>query len=287
MKTKIILIIIALFAITKTYSQTYEPIVDTTKMWVVYEHGMDPFAGRTYAYKITSDSVFINNKYWHNVLISEDPTYSQWISYNNAKIREENKIVYYTSGVFSDVNILYNFNLNDSDTCFGNIGCEYIIDSVYNDFFAGKIRETQSIYWISDTIYSGIGSKEAGLFGTQFLTGGGEELVCYYQNDSLLYHNSNYDSCYIDNTTNNINILQKNVFEIYPNPSTGNVQLTMSNEQLKNARIEIVTITGKTVYTSSLQGTKQSIDLSKQAKGIYIIKLIGEGFVSTQKLVLE
>ena len=85
-------------------------------------------------------------------------------------------------------------------------------------------------------------------------------------------------------------------FNLYPNPATHNVQLTMNNEQL-GSTIEIVTITGKTIYTSSLRGTacpesisgKQSInlDLSQQAKGIYIVKLIGEGFVSTQKLVLE
>ena len=39
MRTKILLIIIALLSITKSYTQTYEPIVDTTKMWVVYEYG--------------------------------------------------------------------------------------------------------------------------------------------------------------------------------------------------------------------------------------------------------
>jgi len=90
-----------------------------------------------------------------------------------------------------------------------------------------------------------------------------------------------------DTLTSVPEINQKDLFSLYPNPAKNNVQLIMSNEQLKNVRIEIVSITGKTVYTSSLRGTKQAIDLSNQAKGIYFVKLIGEGFVSVEKLVLE
>ena len=291
MRTKIILIIIALFAITKTYSQTYEPIVDTTKMWVVYEYGMDPFAGRTYAYKITSDSVFINTKYWHNVLISEDSSYSQWTSYYNAKIREENKIVYYFDDVFPNVDTMYNFNLSVGDTCFVNTSYWYLIENIFNDFFAGKNRYTQSIYGISDTIYSGIGSKQGGLFGAIILTGSGKELVCYYENDSLLYLNSDYNSCYIDNTTNNINILRTSVFEIYPNPAKDIVQITINKEQLnKNTSIFIYDVYGRVVRvitnpqgevissnneiaTATPRNDVITIDVSQLPKGIYFIKI--------------
>ena len=88
-------------------------------------------------------------------------------------------------------------------------------------------------------------------------------------------------------TSTNINNLQtKSNILIYPNPSSGNVQLTMSKEQL-GSRIEIVNINGKTVLSVIARETKQSLDVSGLAKGIYFVKLIGEGFVSTQKVVLE
>jgi len=78
----------------------------------------------------------------------------------------------------------------------------------------------------------------------------------------------------------------KNETLIYPNPTTGKL-IIVSDKTIE--QVNITDINGKTVYTTSLRGTKQSIslDLSKQAKGIYFVKLIGDGFVSVQKLVLE
>jgi hypothetical protein len=283
MKTKILLITIALFAIIKTYSQTYEPIVDTTKMWVVYEYGMNPYAGRTYAYKISNDTVLIDNKYWHDILVSEDSTYSQWSIYSFKKIREKNNIAY--SYCWQDCSI-FNFNLSTGDTCFFDSLNFYTIDTTFDSFFAGKIRKTQVTFVSTDTIYSGIGSKLSGFSSYPLVTGGGKALVCYYENDSVLYKNPDFDYCFIDNTTN-IKIIEKKKFTIYPNPAKNNVQLTINNEQLIGSRIEIVNINGQTVKQITMYNEQYTINVEDLGKGIYFVKLIGEKGVSAQKLLVE
>ncbi len=78
-----------------------------------------------------------------------------------------------------------------------------------------------------------------------------------------------------------------NHFNLYPNPTKNNVQIKINNEQLIGI-IEITDINGRIVKQLTVENDNNlTIDLSSQAKGIYFVKLIGEGFVSTQKLLLE
>ena len=73
-------------------------------------------------------------------------------------------------------------------------------------------------------------------------------------------------------------------FTLYPNPTTGQIKIE-SDKTIE--QVKIVSITGKVVKQLVINKEQLTIDLSAVAKGIYFVKLIGEGFVSTQKLVLE
>jgi len=87
-------------------------------------------------------------------------------------------------------------------------------------------------------------------------------------------------------TLNSVSVINQKDFILYPNPSTGNIQITMNNEQI-GSTIQIVNINGEIVKQFKIQNSEFKIDLSKQAKGIYFVKLISESGVSTQKVVLE
>ena len=72
-------------------------------------------------------------------------------------------------------------------------------------------------------------------------------------------------------TNTSVNSLTNNDIIIFPNPASTNIQITGLKLQAEN--LQIIDITGKVVITSSLQGTKQSIDISNLEKGIYYLKI--------------
>ena len=77
---------------------------------------------------------------------------------------------------------------------------------------------------------------------------------------------------------------------MYPNPSTGIVNINVTSEESAEVRFEIVDIQGKTLMTQSNTVNGQLnkvIDMSDVAKGIYFVKVIvGEEF-STHRIVIQ
>ena len=74
-------------------------------------------------------------------------------------------------------------------------------------------------------------------------------------------------------------------FLLYPNPSTG--ILTLESEK-PIQRLTIFDALGKLVYQENIQHQSQlQIDLSFLPKGLYLVKIEGEGFVGSRKVVLE
>jgi hypothetical protein len=68
----------------------------------------------------------------------------------------------------------------------------------------------------------------------------------------------------------------------FPNPTKGLLYVTAP----KTTRIEIIDLTGKIVFSSTVSSGK-AIDIAAVPKGIYLIKLEGIDFVTTDKLILE
>ena len=109
--------------------------------------------------------------------------------------------------------------------------------------------------------------------------------------DSKLYEfrgviNSNsthYSSLYsntVSTVTTSVSEINNSSFELYPNPTSGNLQLVMNNEQLGN-NILIIDITGKIVKTYSITNTVFTLNIADLHNGIYLLK-IGN---SIQKLI--
>ncbi|HNR20501.1 MAG TPA: choice-of-anchor J domain-containing protein [Bacteroidia bacterium] len=77
------------------------------------------------------------------------------------------------------------------------------------------------------------------------------------------------------------------LFFVYPNPSSS--YLTISSQiQESNLTVSIYNVTGQEVYSTVLaKATKQDIDVSNLASGVYTIKVKGEKSNFTKKLVIE
>ncbi|MFH1320494.1 MAG: T9SS type A sorting domain-containing protein, partial [Bacteroidota bacterium] len=132
-------------------------------------------------------------------------------------------------------------------------------------------------YWIE-----GIGSPR-GLFSPvmlQVTNGDSWELVCFKQNDILIYRNPNYNNCapLIGNIENNF--MKNNSIKIYPNPIIGVSILDAEDIKLEVQTLEIFNILGKCV---------KHLDISKERKiklirneyvsGLYLFKITGKNAV--------
>jgi predicted esterase len=74
---------------------------------------------------------------------------------------------------------------------------------------------------------------------------------------------------------------------LYPNPSTGIVNILLDNS-FKNARIEVFRYDGEKVLKQIISDNSNfSIDLSAYSKGIYFVNILADGKSSFEKVVLK
>ncbi|MDR1792634.1 MAG: C10 family peptidase [Bacteroidales bacterium] len=76
---------------------------------------------------------------------------------------------------------------------------------------------------------------------------------------------------------------------IYPNPTHGKVNVEFLSNEIQNADISVLDITGKEIYHQSIQNGNNSveIDLKHSPKGIYIFKMITQKGVYVRKIIYQ
>ncbi|MBR0055637.1 MAG: T9SS type A sorting domain-containing protein [Bacteroidales bacterium] len=93
--------------------------------------------------------------------------------------------------------------------------------------------------------------------------------------------------------TTSVNEWGNGRFTLYPNPTTGmvNVQFTMNNEQWENVEIQVLDVYGRLLQTvetchgASLQTTQ--IDLSQYTPGVYLVRVVNGGKVMAVRKVVK
>lgn len=91
----------------------------------------------------------------------------------------------------------------------------------------------------------------------------------------------------VSNTTNmEINEASMMEWEVYPNPSSGMFNVLFEAAS-GNDHLDVYDYTGRLIHTAAFTGMTQRIDLSAYAKGVYFIRLTGNGISETKKIVLE
>ncbi|MEO8149645.1 MAG: T9SS type A sorting domain-containing protein, partial [Bacteroidia bacterium] len=150
------------------------------------------------------------------------------------------------------------------------------------------IYDNSTGLWTTANLSQARGNLSATAVGTKvFFAGGslGFPTVIYYSVVDIY-----------DNTSTGINESNKNEsITIYPNPTTGNNQLTIDNgHDLFGMQIENVAIydlTGREVYSENHQTPTANpeiiIDVSKFPAGVYSVQIQTADFMVTKKLVIE
>ena len=89
--------------------------------------------------------------------------------------------------------------------------------------------------------------------------------------------------CIKDAIPNHLDENNKNLFNIYPNPTFNNLTI----EGIANTLVEIVDLNGKIIKTINVLTTKVLIDLSQLNNGIYIIKAKSEKNIIVKKIIKQ
>ena len=111
----------------------------------------------------------------------------------------------------------------------------------------------------------------------------------------IFYSDNRYPGSGWDATYNTVSGIENsnflNSFSLYPNPATEKLNIELNLLQQQDIQIEVIAINGNTVITKSIPkqlGTvSTSLNISALAKGIYVVKIIGETGSLTRKLVVK
>ncbi|MFW6145368.1 MAG: T9SS type A sorting domain-containing protein, partial [bacterium] len=93
----------------------------------------------------------------------------------------------------------------------------------------------------------------------------------------------------VTSAKNHINI--QNRFEIFPNPSTGDLSISFNDVSSGEASVKIHTLEGKLIFTDKLlnimTGKQYELSLPGLNSGIYLFSVITEEGKGTKKLIIK
>jgi hypothetical protein len=283
---KIIPTIIILFFTFSVKGQGYHPLVDTNKVWhqlISVWAGSMNWDLQLWLYKINDDSVYQSKNY--KILWSKQDTNSQaWLV--EGLIREDSTHkVYFKSNLNATEKLYYDFGMSVGDSIELPLqpGSYSKLDSIVQTPFGNGFRNKFVFYGDYDTWIEGMGSIEGLLFPfTIAYVGGGFQLLCYWENDTLKYIDNYFNDCYFGNGPyNGISDLVKNEITLSPNPTTSSITLRLP--QLEgDAEVWVFNSLGeqviklkvcKAVTSDELRVTSEvKIDVAKLQPGLYFVK---------------
>lgn len=76
-------------------------------------------------------------------------------------------------------------------------------------------------------------------------------------------------------------------FQLYPNPSNGTFEITLANASNANYDIQVRDITGRIVYSSSINGNTHTVELNEVGSGSYFIQLSGSNVTLNKKVIVQ
>lgn len=118
------------------------------------------------------------------------------------------------------------------------------------------------------------------------------QLAFFYDDSDVLAYGAGFDNVSITEGTTGINnvILSPDI-KIFPNPSSGLINLIYKSNSAETLRTEILSIKGQKLYDNIIikeTGTLlHEIDLKRFYRGIYFIRITAESVIHTQKIIIQ
>jgi hypothetical protein len=285
MKTLILAIMIA-FGSVKCFSQS---LVRENKLWSNTEIGTETGSERkSYWIKFQGDTI-ITNKTYKKIFKSNDKNHEKWFVLRF--IREDSTKKVYESpnpelwGEF----LLYDFNLDMGDSIFTLDRYFYVDTIIYSPF--GNLKDTLKHIHIGNAIWiEGIGNIMEGiLFGAQDfdLVGAFCDLVCYFENDELIYHNPLFETCFPVNAVSAKNPAIETGIKIFPNPANHEITIrTQSGDRIQS--IELVGLTGVSILKQAgINKAEYRLYTGSLRKGVYVLTVKTKNELKNQRIIVQ
>lgn len=293
-------------------AQDYIPFPDSNAVWKVYSVPYppdEPWTAKHYDYIILGDTL-INNLHYTQLYKIEYNLYCSDIAdtfYIGAYRNDvPNKIVFFNQD--NEEKILYNFSLGIGDTIptsyfIETDGMEMIIcdidfiqldDGAYRKQFTLQFPDPEPCHF---KVVEGIGFL-GGLLEpmSNFAHLINSSLLCYHENDSLLFIQNGWSICEVPEDTCILTIVennnsQKNIIQIVPNPVISSSVIRFNNPKqiIDNYSLTLYNLVGENIitYPNINHGT---LILNKHdfRAGIYTFVLRQENLiVQTGKIIIN
>jgi hypothetical protein len=278
--------IILLLLAACTFAQSHR-FADSTAQWNVLEtqYGFCAcITWQTYIYNVTGDTVLNNHAYQvinHNIF----PLQNNYYYYMRQDTAGK---VYGLINADSAEYLIYDFSKQAGDSFSISLPSNWFsdikvhIDSTAN-IFDGLTRKTQYVTLtttlgvLNDIFVEGIGSIN-GFFiapGAEYTIYDAPDynLLCFSEQGTVAYHNPYYNTCTFDSTWLSINeTLTKNTVQVYPNPTSNVVNVTLSNNY-RQALFTLSDLTGRVVLQQPLTAGNTVVDITGISTGAYIYNI--------------
>ncbi|MDA3879421.1 MAG: T9SS type A sorting domain-containing protein, partial [Prolixibacteraceae bacterium] len=276
------------------FSQEYEyvPFPDSAAIWseVFYFPSTEcEIPAKVFErFALSGEDTIINNKDYKKLYLFYDSVFDKNDAECIGGIREDSlKRVYYAGRkihnykphiIFDEV-ILYDFSLKIGDTISSgnmyNVKYEMYVEDIDTVLIGNTLRKSFTFSSGKQRWVEGMGCERGLLFAGRYfysMSVEHDDLICFFQNNNLQYHNTaTYSSCFPFETSAH-NLKSKISFIAYPNPVT-NDKIVFNWNSIRINKIEIYSNNGIRITVTAVVDVN-SIEYSTKAlpKGYYIYK---------------
>ena len=284
------------------FSQNPNSFIDQDANWNVARSFIDNnpdnpsfVSTTTTVFGFSGDSL-IDNELWDKYYITSDSNFVNGLTYVGS-MQEADGIVLFRD-TLSELNTLYNFNLQVGDSVFYEFDFEgvYIKISTVDSIEINGVAHRRLFFEeppfppfeLNEVWIQGIGSIHGPLFPLNpslFSSElpGSVDLICYKENDQVVWSNPDFNDCYINIVLSVVEI-KGSAFNIYPNPAQNKVFISSDNG-IKIKEVNIYNQLGQNVlHQTSYDG---SIDVSSLMPGVYFVEVAVDEKSNNEKLVIK
>lgn len=248
----------------------------------------------------------IDNQNWMKMYSSQDTTFQNNLVFHGF-LRSEDSKVYYKETDTTSSQQLYDFSMEVGDSAeykfelWEETHTAWLkviqIDTIningypYKRFkFSNHLPDGFPLTMgtiLKEVWIEGIGSLRNPIFPAKPFTLDSEwgekvDLTCSFINEIQYYHDENYSECYVYDVLN-VQQLQRNYVEIYPNPAENDINIITTEDGIYD--IELINSLGNIIHTKQLSGTNDTVNMNEFKSGIYFLKIIHNNNFQTIKIL--
>jgi len=307
------LFILLALAFLKANTQTYQyvPFPTGNAIWSENYYYSGEKSEQYEKFAINGEDTIINSIVYKKLFLFHTSQFYNDSAICIGGIREVNKkIFYYGDSVhmlkpmitYNNCNgneiLLYDFSLNIGDTineeCFN--GFSTVITDIDTLLIGNKLRKVFHFNIPFFNWVEGIGNvnmNNNGFGGLLYYVGAfpvkaiwlNNFLICFKQNDTIIYFNNNYSECMPLNVPEKT-VMKENIV-VFPNPASDYLMIKLNNTQLLPLTFQLFDMQGIPKLNGKITNEQIGINVASLSKGLYVLKIITNQQIETKKVILQ